>query len=202
MVYYKITSQPGENIQMPRKSVTTAAEILAAAQNFIEDKNNGNLTARNLASYMDISTQPIYKAFGSMGELKVMLFDQIFNELRHVYLSKETHPDPVINLALNYIQLAQVNSGLFRAIYFEKNGSNNGITEFSWGIFNEVIQNEPTYSHLSEDKRRHLMHGTWVVATGMANLISSETIGPSQDDVVRFLEDIIAGILELDSMEI
>jgi AcrR family transcriptional regulator len=187
---------------MPRKSVTSAAEILAAAQSFIEDKNNGNLTARNLANYMGISTQPIYKAFGSMGDLKVTLFNQIFDELRHVYLGKQIHPDPVINLALNYIQLAQVNSGLFRAIYFEKNGSNNGITEFSWGIFNEVIQNEPTYSHLSEEKRRALMHGTWVVATGMANLISSETIGPSQDDIVRFMEDIIAGILNIESIEV
>jgi len=149
---------------------------------------------------MGISTQPIYKTFGNMGNLKKELFVRVYNHLSNEVFRVENHPDPVVNLALNYIQYAQTNPGMFRAIYLEKLGSENNINDFSFRMFADMISGYEEYADLDEEQTEALMHGVWVVSTGMANLISSDTIAPTRDEVVRFLEDIIDGVLKISSI--
>ncbi|GFH40933.1 TetR/AcrR family transcriptional regulator [Lactococcus insecticola] len=183
---------------MARNKTIFKEDILNAAERFILEKSPRELTARALSKYMKISTQPLYAEFENMAELKNELFSHIYYRLQTEVFNKKTHDDPIINLSLNYINFAQENPKLFRAIYLEKHGGeDNSINEFSYNIFRSLIKDTPSYANLPEQQINSLLTGTWIVSTGFANLIASDTINPSQSEIVSFLQDAIHDVLKM-----
>ncbi|GFH42366.1 TetR family transcriptional regulator [Lactococcus hodotermopsidis] len=188
---------------MARKKTIFKKDILKGAEKFILEKSPSELTARALSKYLNMSTQPLYAEFENMADLKSELFSQIYYRLQNQIFNKKTHDDPIINLCLNYINFAQENPKLFRTIYLEKHGNDDhSINEFSYNIFRSIIKDNPIYSQLSEKKINNLLTGTWVVSTGFANLIASETIKPNQFEIVSFLEDTIQDTLKMKSIKV
>ena len=57
-------------MKMVRTKVYTKEKILNVAEKILVDKGFSNLTARNIADTMGISTQPIYLEFVNMDDLK------------------------------------------------------------------------------------------------------------------------------------
>ncbi|MGO2314824.1 MAG: TetR/AcrR family transcriptional regulator, partial [Pseudolactococcus laudensis] len=170
-----------------------------AAEQFITEKSPSELTARGLSKYMNISTQPLYAEFENMAALKRELFSQIYYKLQNDVFNKKTHEDAVINLSLNYINFSCQNPKLFKTIYLEKHGEDNhSVNEFSYNIFRTLIQDDPTYSKLTEKQINALLTGTWVISTGFANLIASSTIHPSQFEIISFLKDAINDVLQME----
>ncbi|GAB2021741.1 TetR/AcrR family transcriptional regulator [Pseudolactococcus yaeyamensis] len=184
---------------MARHKTIFKEDILRAAEQFIIDRNPNKLTARALSKYMNISTQPLYAEFENMAALKRELFSQLYYKLQNDVFSKKTHDDTVINFCLNYINFACQNPKLFRTIYLEKHGDNNhSINEFSYNIFWTLIQDDPIYSQLTEYQVGALLTGIWVISTGFANLIASDTIHPSQFEIISFLKDAINDVLKME----
>lgn len=184
-------------IIMARTKKIFREDILSAAEKFIIEKSPRELTARALSNFMNISTQPLYAEFENMAALKYELFSRIYDHLQYRVFNQKTHPDPIINLCLNYINFACQSPQLFKAIYLEKHGNNvSSINEFSYNIFKSIIQDDPDYSQLTETQVSTLLTGTWVVSTGFANLISSGTIHPSQFEIVSFLQNAIHDTLK------
>ena len=184
---------------MARNKTIFKEDILRAAEQFITEKSPSELTARGLSKYMNISTQPLYAEFENMAALKRELFSQIYYKLQNDVFNKKTHEDAVINLSLNYINFACQNPKLFKTIYLEKHGEDNhSVNEFSYNIFRTLIQDDPTYSKLTEKQINALLTGTWVISTGFANLIASSTIHPSQFEIISFLKDAINDVLQME----
>lgn len=184
---------------MARNKTIFKEDILRAAEQFIMEKSPSELTARGLSKYMNISTQPLYAEFENMAALKRELFSQIYYKLQNDVFNKKTHEDAVINLSLNYINFACQNPKLFKTIYLEKHGEDNhSVNEFSYNIFRTLIQDDPTYSKLTEKQINALLTGTWVISTGFANLIASSTIHPSQFEIISFLKDAINDVLQME----
>ena len=182
---------------MSRTKTIFKEDILKAAQKFIVEKSVGELTARALSKYMNISTQPLYAEFTNMASLKKELFTNIYKELEEHIYNKKTHDDPIINISLNYINFACHNPQLFKTIYLEKHGdTDTSITEFSYHLFRQTIKDNPVYANLSDKKLNTLLTATWVISTGYANLIVSNVINNSQDDIIDFLKLTIKEILE------
>jgi AcrR family transcriptional regulator len=188
---------------MSRNKTIFKEDILTAAEKFIIEKTPSELTARALAKYMNISTQPLYDEFDNMAHLKKELFTQIYYRLQNNVFNNKTHDDPIINLSLNYINFACENPKLFKVIYLEKHGKNDySINEFSYNIFRNIIKDNPLYAQLSEQKIDALLTGTWVVSTGFANLIASGTINPSQAEIISFLKDAVRDILKIEVIKL
>ena len=184
---------------MARNKTIFKEDILRAAEQFITEKSPSELTATGLSKYMNISTQPLYAEFENMAALKRELFSQIYYRLQNDVFNKKTHEDPVINLCLNYINFACQNPKLYKTIYLEKHGEDShSDNEFSYNIFRTLIQDDPTYSKLTETQINSLLTGTWVISTGFANLIASSTIHPSQFEIISFLKDAINDVLQME----
>ena len=73
-----------------RKTKFTKKMILNKAAKFVQTYGFDELTTRNLADYMKMSTQPIYKQFDSMAELKHELVVNYFKKI-HCDFQKEFH---------------------------------------------------------------------------------------------------------------
>ena len=69
--------------------------------------------------------------------------------------------------------------------------------EFSYHYFTEV-KADPEYANLNDVQIDSLHMGTWVVATGVAALMTSGIIHPSEEQIIHLMKDSIEAILERD----
>ena len=71
-----------------RRIVYTRRMILTQTKRFIIQNGFRNVTARNLATYMEMSTQPIYKQFDSIQGLQKELVEEYFQKLGHDFANQ------------------------------------------------------------------------------------------------------------------
>ncbi|MDR0922715.1 MAG: TetR/AcrR family transcriptional regulator [Lactobacillales bacterium] len=183
---------------MARRKTITREQILDAAYDLVATEGFSHFTARNIANKIGCSTQPIYLEFKNMAELRDNLFDRIY-----AYLSNSVYPtrhtgDPIVDLSLNYIKFAKNESRLYRALFLEDSGGGSRMNEFSYNYFSNLVRNHETYSHLSEEMIKSLLNGTWIVATGIANLAASGSIRPTEEQKIQLIKDSIQAVLGLD----
>ncbi|KAF1297225.1 TetR family transcriptional regulator [Enterococcus sp. JM4C] len=184
---------------MARKKTITREQILKAAHDVVATEGFSRFTARNIANKMKCSTQPIYLEFKNMDDLK----DELYKQL-HRYLSEDVFQavhtgKPLIDLALNYIHFAVNESGLYRALYLEYTGAGEEMQEFSYECFLEIIKKDPTFNQLTEERILSLHTGTWIVATGVASLMTSGIIQLTDDEIEALIQDTIDHILSDES---
>lgn len=181
---------------MARKKTITKEQILNAAYEVVATEGFSKFTARNIATKMKCSTQPIYLEFKNMDDLKEELFEKI-----HSYLATEVFPvkhtgNTIIDLALNYIHFAKNENKLYRALYLEEYGGGKRMQSFSYDYFSNAVKSGKEYSELSEVEIASLHMGTWIVATGVAALMTSGIICPTDEQIIRLMEESIETILE------
>ncbi|MCI1919097.1 TetR/AcrR family transcriptional regulator [Enterococcus hirae] len=182
---------------MARKKTITKEQILDAAYNLVKNEGFSRFTARNIASTMGCSTQPIYLEFKNMEDLRRALFEKIYH-----YLGNEVYPtphtgDPLIDLGLNYINFANTERRLYRSLFLEEYGGGAAMQKFSLEYFFEHIPKGERYQELNEKDLQALHEGNWIVATGIASLMSSRIIAPTDDQIIQLLEESIISIAKL-----
>lgn len=180
---------------MARKKTITRDQILDAAYAVVSTEGFSRFTARNIAAKMNCSTQPIYLEFQNMEDLKRALIKKV-----HDYLADDIYPvvrtgDKVVDIALNYIGFATKERRLYRAMFLEEYGGGQEMQEFSYHYFKDLVRSEEQFQDLSEAQIDSLHTGTWIVATGIAALMSSGIINPSDDQIIRLIKETIDGIL-------
>lgn len=172
---------------MARKKTITKDQILKAAYEVVATEGFSRFTARNIAAKMKCSTQPIYLEFKNMEDLKHALIQEI-----HEYLAQDVFPVPhtgdiVVDLALNYIGFANKEKRLYRALYLEEYGGGQEMQKFSFNYFAQAVRKDEKYNELSEVQIESLHTGCWIVATGIAALMSSGIIHPTEDQIATII---------------
>jgi AcrR family transcriptional regulator len=183
---------------MARKKTITKDQILNAAYEVVATEGFSKFTARNIATKMKCSTQPIYLEFKNMDDLKEELFEKI-----HQYLATEVFPvehtgNTIVDLALNYIHFANNESKLYRALYLEEYGGGERMQQFSYNYFTNAVKKDPTYADLDDAKINSLHMGTWIVATGIAALMTSGIIHPTDEQIEELMKNAIDQISKQD----
>ncbi len=56
---------------------------------------------------------------------------------------------------------------------------------FSYTYFVNTVKRDPTYADLSEEQIESLHNGTWIIATGIAALMSSSIIHPTDEQIEK-----------------
>jgi len=176
---------------MARKKTITRDQILEAAYEVVAKEGFSKFTARNIAAKMKCSTQPIYLEFKNMEDLKQALFKEIFDYLSAEVLPKEQSGDKLVDLGFNYIKFATKEKQLYKALYLEEDLGDNSIQKFSFDYFVELVQQEPEYKDLPEDKLSALYTGFWIIVTGLAALTSANIMKPSDEEITTLLTEAV-----------
>lgn len=184
-----------------RRKVYTKDQILKAAYEVIAKEGFSKFTARNIAKKMGISTQPIYLEFKNMQDLKNTLVETIMKDLHENVFPVERTGKKVVDLGVNYIKFAQENRNLYVALFVDEYGGGKMMHKFSYDYFKKVVQEDPEYANLSEEYVEALHDGTWITVTGIASLMSSGIISPTQDQIAALIQQSIDGILEIENPE-
>ncbi|WP_313539205.1 TetR/AcrR family transcriptional regulator [Enterococcus sp.] len=180
---------------MARKKTITRDQILKAAYEVVATEGFTRFTARNIAAKMKCSTQPIYLEFKNMEDLKSALISQIFDYLATDVFPIERRGDIIVDLTLNYIGFANKEKRLYRALYLEEYGGGDSMQQFSFDLFVKSVKKDAKYSELSTVELQSLHTGVWIVATGLAALMSSGIIHPTEDQIAKLMTETVDNIL-------
>lgn len=180
---------------MARKKTITRDQILNAAYEVVAENGFSKFTARNIATQMNCSTQPIYLEFKNMEDLKQELIKSVLEKLSDEVLSKEQTGDSLVDLGLNYIEFAHKENNLYKSLFMENDFDGKKVHELSYEYFKNDRLNEGKYTDFTEEKKRSVYTGFWIIVSGFAALTSSNIIDFSKEDTIDFLEKAIAIII-------
>ncbi|MCH4169473.1 MAG: TetR family transcriptional regulator [Streptococcaceae bacterium] len=161
---------------MARKKTILKEQILNGAYDFVSKNGFNNLTARSLAAHIGSSTQPIYLEFQNMDDLKKELYAQIYQNLENQSYLGNSSECTLTNLALNIVQFSKVEPKLYQALLLDENTAEKQLHDFSYQMFNRVINDNPKYKDCDQEVLASLLNGIWIVTTGLATLGSTGAI--------------------------
>lgn len=142
-----------------RKTKFTKKMILNKAAKFVQTYGFDELTTRNLADYMKMSTQPIYKQFDSMADLKHELVANYFKKLHYDFQKDFPNSHGLADFAQHFVLYNQKCYDLFLHIFFypkKKRSTCQAIHDVSHQFFYELIQADPQWCHFDSKARRQL----------------------------------------------
>ncbi|WYJ99649.1 hypothetical protein A5821_000726 [Enterococcus sp. 7F3_DIV0205] len=180
----------GGGIFLVRKKVYKKQHILVAARELLAEKGFSSITARNVAEYMGISTQPIYLEFKNMEELKLTLLKTTYDILETEFFSKKQTSNNVVNFGLNYLDFAKTNSKLYISLYIEQHSYGQELQQLSFDSFQHSIKEDKYYATFSNEKLKKLHMNLLIVTIGMASLSISGIVNQTRAQLMTAFEDI------------
>lgn len=103
---------------MPPKKQISKEQIIDRSYELVREKGFQNITVRILAKTLNCSTQPIYKSFRDMDELKNVLAEKSIGfMLQYIDNYSEEGYSPLLSKILGYVQFANEEKHLFQLIF-------------------------------------------------------------------------------------
>lgn len=187
---------------MARKKTIKREHILSAAYEVVSTEGFSGFTARNIASKMKTSTQPIYLEFKNMDELREKFIEELFFYLQEEIYDKEITGDSLVDMAICYIEFAKKEETLFRSVFIDPHQDSKRFTKFSHDLFMERIAKDQTYDEFDEDKKESIFLCNLLVITGIASLSSAKRVCPSQEEIVSIIKSVTDHAINAENLTI
>ena len=164
-------------------------DLIKGSIKIIREKGIEELSARNLAKICECSTQPIFRIFENMDDLKNTVYNDVY-EIQNKYLSNgENHQIPFIGIGLSYIEFASKEKNLFKFLFMSSNSKYNNILAMAENDqgkkYTETIEKSTGLSH---DSSKQIYINTWLIIHGLASMMATTNceLGPSEIETIIF----------------
>ena len=169
-------------------------DLIKGSIKIIRDEGDSNLSARNLAKVVGCSTQPIFRLFTNMDELKRTVYDDVY-ELQKKYLLKgKEHQVPFIGVGLSYIDFATKEKNLFKFLFMSSFTKYNNILEMADNEdgkkYTEMIIKS---TGLSPESSKQIYINTWLIIHGIASMMATTNSKLTKDDIETIIFDAFKG---------
>ncbi|GEK92211.1 TetR/AcrR family transcriptional regulator [Alkalibacterium kapii] len=153
---------------MARKQTILKKHILEAALAHVKEEGFENFTARRIADSLNASTQPIYKAFKNMEDLKEQLIDYIKAELQKEVFDVSLEGADLVLVCANYLRFAKKEGMLFSALFMGKDYPSKEFNDFVLNAVYEVMETMPEFE--DDEDRKTFLEIIWPSVHGAAVL--------------------------------
>ncbi len=169
-------------------------DLIKGSIKIIRDEGDSKLSARNLAKVVDCSTQPIFRLFTNMDDLKRTVYDDVY-ELQKKYLLKgNEHRVPFIGVGLSYIDFATKEKNLFKFLFMSSFTKYNNILEMADNEdgkkYTEMIIKS---TGLSPESSKQIYINTWLIIHGIASMMATTNSKLTKDDIETIIFDAFKG---------
>lgn len=175
---------------MPPKIQFTKGDLLHTAFRITRTQGIDALNARAIARALGCSTQPIFRAFHSMEEIKQEML-RMAMDTYSAYISKSVNmaPVPYLGAGMAYILFAQEERELFKLLFMRDRVSTESLSDpndFSLEyVIDLVMKNTGFIRERAFDFHNHL----WIFTHGLASMIATRFLDLRSEDVMRLLRD-------------
>lgn len=153
---------------VPRKRRILKEHIMAAALELIKAEGFRNFTARRIAEYLNASTQPIYKEFENMDDLKDNLQEYVKESLQNDVFQVSNKSIELKDMCANYIRFAKEEATLFCALFLDNELSPRALHESALNSLNEAMNQMQELDDFEE--RKAFLNIIWPSIHGTAVL--------------------------------
>ena len=174
---------------MPPKIQFSKADLLHAAFTLTRSRGLEALNARSIARELGCSTQPVFRAFRSMAEIRgemVRMSVDVFSN--YIARSATLAPSPYLGTGLAYILFAQEEPQLFRILFMCDRGTEGEplqnppkTVDF---VLDLVMKSTGLEMNRAEQFHRHL----WIYTHGLATMMVTG-VALSRDETIQLLRD-------------
>lgn len=169
-------------------------DLIKGSIKIIRDEGDSNLSARNLAKVVGCSTQPIFRLFTNMDDLKRTVYDDVY-ELQKKYLLKgKKHQVPFIGVGLSYIDFATKEKNLFKFLFMSSFTKYNNILEMADNEdgkkYTEMIIKS---TGLSPESSKQIYINTWLIIHGIASMMATTNSKLTKEDIETIIFDAFKG---------
>lgn len=183
---------------MPPKVKITEEKILLASVEEVRANGWNNLNARSIAARLECSTQPIFRVYKNMEELKQAVWhkiEEIYNE-RMVAALMES-PDGFHDMGLAYIRFATEEPRLFQALFMSGAFKINRIMDM---VEREeevgMIEMISKMTGLKAQGAKEFYAEIWLMVHGIASMASTNGCSFEEEEINRILGDAFWGIIQ------
>lgn len=182
---------------MPPQVKVSKEHIKAEAFNMTRENGFESVTARKLAERLNCSTQPIFRVYANMEELKVELYDMGTEYIREYMVKHKGKAEPgYMALSLGYISAARNEKNIFRLIAAVDDLNIEGDGEFL--LKGEAVNYPnmlPDADSLNDEQKGELISAVWFLVHGIATLLVSGRTSISDKEIRGLITETYSGLL-------
>ncbi len=176
---------------MPPKATFSRQQVLDAAMAVVRSRGLSALSARSVAQQLGCSTQPLYRVYGSIEQLRTDVLEEA-NRVAMSFLLDESIGDgelPFLQMGLGNLRFAQQEPQLFQAVALS--GPVLGALrrgEPPPGFALERMRGEPLLANMSDEQLGRIHALMWFFSQGLATLFLSDLDGdpmPMAEELVK-----------------
>lgn len=173
---------------MPPKATVSREDILSAGLSLIQSQGLASVNARSLAGALGCSTQPIFRVYGSMGEVTAALkeaMDGLYARFMEERIQEENR---LLTQSIAYVAFARQERHVFNALFMNltmAGATLEDILHAPWNLAS--IENAAKVTGLPLPKAQALFIDQWLYSHGIATQIVSNQIDLPQEQVERLL---------------
>lgn len=177
---------------MARKTVFDYEYILEKTSDFIKEYGVDRMNARDLCKYIGCSTQPLFKNFNSMDELKKSIKKYVhayYEDFINKIVDKE---DYLYTISYAYALFAYKEPKIFKALFMTELAGTRTIDEVlksSWNI--ETIKSIPKQYSLTKKQAERLYRDVRFYNHGLSCQIACNSIKVTEEEIQKLIKDII-----------
>ena len=182
---------------MPPQVKVSKEHIKSEAFQMTKESGFEAVSARKLAERLNCSTQPIFRVYQNMEELKADLYEMGTDYMRESMERHKGKSEPAyLSLAKGYIDAARNEKNLFRLIASVDDLDISGDKEFL--LKGEAINYPnmlPGAESLDDEKKGELISAIWFLVHGIATLIVSGRTEISDKEIGDLINETYFGLL-------
>ncbi|MBR4575310.1 MAG: TetR/AcrR family transcriptional regulator [Lachnospiraceae bacterium] len=180
---------------MPPKEKVSKVRVSDTAFEMTREYGFSSVTARKLAERLGCSTQPIFRAYENMDELRTDLFYMSTDYFLTRLLSKKTRTPAYMSLAMSYIEFAKKEKNLFELIASVDDFGTQTLAEFLKSEEGEQLLGKVSTASVPDTKRQELFTMFWMFVHGMASLIAGNRIECSDREIRTYITKAYEGFV-------
>ena len=178
---------------MPPKVKITKQDILETAIELIRKNGEGAINARNLATALNCSTQPLFSNFATMAELQQAVLVAAY-ELYLGFLQREAESGRYPrykSFGMAYIRFAKEERELFKLLFLRDRTDEDTSPSID---FEESVQMVMKANEISREKAELMHLEIWTYVHGIATMLATSFLPLEWDLISEMLTDVYQGI--------
>ena len=157
---------------MPPKVKFQKEEIVRAALNVAREKGIDAVTAREVASFLQVSPRPIFTYYATMDELRRDVYDLAKEEYRNYIEQGLAEKIPFLGVGHQYIRFAKEEPELYRLLFLSKpDGAAGGAMDAKAYTRDLVLDSVMRIYNMDQQDAEVYFRDLWLISFSFATLI-------------------------------